>query len=194
MKKPPVRTLPSKEFLNELFDYDASTGELTWKVRPRHHFNSDRECNRWNSAYSGKASGGIKVSGKFKDYRQRIVWIGRKRFTASRLIMVMLGYSHEEIRDMQVDHINGDALDNRAENLRLVTPATNSQNMRMRSDNTTGVTGVYWYPNMKKWVAKICFNGKAECIGYYKHFKDACAAREAREKELGFTGRHGRAA
>ena len=194
MKRSPARELPPKAFLNELFEYDAGTGDLTWKVRPRHHFKSDRECKRWNTKYSGMPAGGIKVSGKFRDYFQRIVWIGRKRYTASRLIMVMLGYSRDEIRSMQVDHINGDSLDNRAENLRLATPATNSQNMRMRNDNRSGVTGVGFYVSTNRWMARIAFNGKDEHLGYFETFEKACEARWKRERELGFTDRHGRAA
>lgn len=41
------------------------------------------------------------------------------------------------------DHINGDGLDNRKENLRLVTPAQNIMNSKIRKDSTTGYKGVH---------------------------------------------------
>lgn len=59
-------------------------------------------------------------------------------------------------KDMMRDHINKDRLDNRYENLRVVSPETNSQNLSLRKDNTTGYTGVsYHQKDAKKYRAEI---------------------------------------
>jgi hypothetical protein len=56
---------------------------------------------------------------------------------------------------MQVDHINGDGLDNRRANLRLATPSQNSQNIGKRRTNTSGYKGVSRCANSPKWRAQI---------------------------------------
>ena len=57
---------------------------------------------------------------------------------------------------MCVDHINGDTLDNRKENLRICTKSQNSMNKRLRSDSQSGYKGVYEVkkPNKHKYISK----------------------------------------
>ena len=60
---------------------------------------------------------------------------------ANRVIWEIL---NGEIPDgMQIDHINGVSHDNRIENLRIITPSENARNSRMKSNNTSGKTGVH---------------------------------------------------
>lgn len=64
--------------------------------------------------------------------------------------------------NQQLDHINNDKLDNRIDNLRLVSNAENNQNKNTRIDNPTGRTGVRQYTdkNGKIWyIAGITKNG-----------------------------------
>lgn len=64
-----------------------------------------------------------------------------------------------------VDHINGDTLDNRRNNLRIVTVRENSQNThRHRSGRLVGIN---WHPQMKKWIARIHVNGKKLHLGCF---------------------------
>lgn len=63
-------------------------------------------------------------------------------------------------QDEEVDHINGDTLDNRRANLRVVTRTQNNQNARRRKDNTSGYKGVVFNKLRGKWFAQIQINKK----------------------------------
>lgn len=80
-------------------------------------------------------------------------------------------YLHREImnppEDREVDHISGDGLDNRRENLRVVTKQQNLMNTPPSSRNTSGYKGVSWSKRAKKWVASIRVNKKAHNLGFY---------------------------
>jgi len=83
---------------------------------------------------------------------------------------------------MQVDHKNGNPLDNRRENLRLATPAENCRNRKQQSNNTTGERGVYWHKQLGKWAVRVRRDGKLVNGGIFKTFESAVvAARILRE-------------
>lgn len=82
-----------------------------------------------------------------------------------------------------VDHINGERFDNRISKLRIATSAQNNQNKRIRSDNTSNVTGVYWSNNRNKWHSQITIENKTKSLGYYKNKDDAIKSRLIGEKE-----------
>ena len=69
-------------------------------------------------------------------------------------------------KEMDVDHINGDTLDNRKENLRVCTTSQNSQNKRLKSHSQSGYKGVHEknYPIRKKYVSK-----KTGKVTYHEH-------------------------
>jgi hypothetical protein len=71
----------------------------------------------------------------------------------------------------QVDHINGNKLDNTRANLRMCTSAQNKFNTRRRSDNTSGFKGVSAVNNV--WIAMIRANGKRHYLGQYKTPEEA---------------------
>ncbi|WP_216640209.1 HNH endonuclease [Achromobacter ruhlandii] len=66
-----------------------------------------------------------------------------------------------------VDHINGDKLDNRRQNLRLCTIAQNSQNQALRTTNTSGFKGVRRNTTAGKWEALIRYAGRRIYLGLF---------------------------
>ena len=86
--------------------------------------------------------------------------------------------------NMYVDHINGNGLDNRKENLRICTNAQNARNRRMSKRNTSGYRGVTWHKQTKKWVAQIHVNYKNHYLGLFENKEDAAEARRLKAIEL----------
>lgn len=73
----------------------------------------------------------------------------------------------------QIDHINGNGLDNRRSNLRLCTCAQNQWNQSMRTDNTSGYRGVFWHKSSKCWTSSIRVHGKQIYLGLFKDKESA---------------------
>ncbi len=94
-------------------------------------------------------------------------------------------YMHRVITDapkgIYVDHINGNALDNRRANLRLCTNSENVHNCGMRPDNTSGCRGVDWHKQRGKWRVRLKSHGIRKDLGFYSDIKDAVIARKAAE-------------
>lgn len=159
-----------------LLDYDPGTGVLTWKAHPKvkHHI---------NTRLLGAEAGAVGTLG------YRLISVDKERLNAHRVIWLMV---HGHWPEGEIDHINGDRADNRLVNLRDVPRAENRKNMCMRSDNTSGVVGVYWYKN--RWVADIRVNGKTIYLGRYQNIEDATRARKQAEARHGFHKNHGREA
>lgn len=74
-----------------------------------------------------------------------------------------------------VDHINGDGLDNRRENLRFVNYRENLKNSQLRRDGKTSSRyfGVHWCNREKKWIVQAWLNGKRKYIGSFFDEKKA---------------------
>ena len=75
-----------------------------------------------------------------------------------------------------IDHINGVKSDNRFVNLRLATNSQNQANRGLARTNTSGVTGVRYQVDRRKWVAMITVNGHCQNLGRYATKEEAIAA------------------
>lgn len=73
----------------------------------------------------------------------------------------------------ETDHLNGDKMDNRIKNLKLVTHAQNNWNKKYR--------GVHRHSQTRNWVVQIKANGIHHHIGCFKSFKEAIEARKLAE-------------
>jgi hypothetical protein len=90
-----------------------------------------------------------------------------------------------------VDHIDGNPLNNRIENLRAATKLENNRNTTVRKDNKAGVKNVYWSKSASRWVVHIRVEGKLKHIGLFDDIELAeLVAIEAREKFHGKFARH----
>lgn len=89
-------------------------------------------------------------------------------------------YMHREIMrppiGMEVDHENGNKLDNRRINLRLATRPENNWNRGCNKNSKTRVKGVCWCKQMRRFVARIGLNGKTKKIGYFDTLDEASRA------------------
>ncbi len=112
-----------------------------------------------------------------RGYAVRVDYSGLKprKIIMHRLIM-------DPSKEMQVDHINSDRLDNRQINLRICTELQNNRNHVVSRNSKTGVTGVCWAKEKKKWWAYIWTNGKSKHLGYYDDKRVAVFVRKQWEK------------
>ncbi len=85
---------------------------------------------------------------------------------------------------LEVDHRDGNGLNNRRDNLRVATTSQNQMNAAVRSDNSTGVKGVYWDEPRKKFGAQIWARGKKLSIGRFETLEAAASAVASTRKEL----------
>ena len=116
-------------------------------------------------------------------------WSGTKFYAASRSkpIVERSGrsaycYLHRDIASappgMEIDHINGDGLDNRKKNLRHATKAENKRNSR-KSSGLSRFKGVYYNKKCHKWCAIIGFDKKHHYLGLFGTEKEAALAYDA---------------
>lgn len=77
-------------------------------------------------------------------------------------------------KGLVVDHINGDRLDNRKENLRLCSIKENIRNSKKHKDNTSGYRGVSTIGRL--WRAYIVVDRKQISLGCYKTREEAALA------------------
>lgn len=82
-----------------------------------------------------------------------------------------------------VDHIDGNPLNNKLENLRECTHQQNIMNQKLRKDNTSGHKGVGWCNRKKRWRSRIHVDGKDVHLGYYQDKESAISSRLSAERK-----------
>lgn len=149
--------------------YDPVTGNFTWAVSAP-------------GIAAGKPAGSVSV------YGYRVIRLAQKQIRACRLAWFL---SHGDWPSGEIDHINGNRLDDRLENLRVVDRAGNSQNKggAQANNRSCGLLGVTWNKQHKRWQAKIMANKVRHHVGYFDNPDVAHAAYMAAKVRLHIGGR-----
>ena len=158
----PTYTNITKEKLHSICTYDKHTGIFIFN-------NKNNQICKSNNGYMR-----FNISGR-SYLLHRLAWL----------------YEFGIYPDTQIDHINHIRDDNRIENLRLVSHKENGRNQKIRTTNTSGMTGVYLDKKKNKWRAQIMIDGKCLYLGIYYNKSDAITAREEANKKYEFHINHG---
>jgi len=110
----------------------------------------------------------IKVTYIDKKYKKYELKINQKNYLLSRV--VYKAHNNDwNITDNSmnnfIDHINNNSVDNRIENLRILTHQQNQWN--------TNAKGYHWFNRDNNWRANIKINGKTKHLGYFDNEEDA---------------------
>ncbi len=133
----------------QLFQYDPETGHLYWRM-PRY-----KVCDSLWAGYPN-SSGYLQVK------------VSGRKYCVHRLAWLM---THGQWPEGQLDHTNGNRLDNRLVNLRIVTPRQNSQN---RTTHRAGrLVGCSYHKQRRLWRAYITVRRKQRSLGYYETEQEA---------------------
>jgi len=165
----------SQEHLKSILDYSPETGVFKWKVYRSHN------------AKVGDVAGSIYRNSENQTY-YRIISINNKQEPAHRLAYLYVTGNYPKNK---IDHVDGDGLNNRIDNLRDVTDAENAKNKRLSVKNKSGMNGVSWDKANKKWVVRISANGKYLNIGRFARKGEAISVRAKADKEYGYHENHG---
>ena len=165
----------TQDELKQHLNYNPETGVFVWRYNPNRNA-------QWNFMWPGKVAGSVTEKGYCR------IRLLNKGIRAHRLaFLYVYGYMPKE-----VDHIDGDKLNNKIDNLRDVTHSENMRNAKKYPTNTTGVTGVTYRKSADKWLAYITVHQKRIHGGIFNTKEEAVAARQRLEKKYDFHENHGR--
>ncbi|WP_367027525.1 HNH endonuclease [Methylococcus sp. ANG] len=142
---------PTQDRVFDLLRYDPETGLFTWA------------CVR-GGRRPGDPAGRVDGRG----YLQ--ISVDGRRYRAHRLARLSI---HGIWPADDIDHIDGDRLNNRLTNLRTCTRAENMQNVASSRRRGTGLPGTTYNHRTQKWQAQISSGGRKHHLGYFVDVKDA---------------------
>lgn len=143
MSRPRKHALPSIDDLTRRFNYDRKTGLFTHKARP----GDDPLIANWNRRYADKLAGTVMNVGYW------FLNVGGQSMLGHRVAWFM---TYGEWPG-ELDHKDGNKLNNAISNLRLATRSQNSVNRRGRAES--GFKGVRLSRSGKRWCAGV-LNGR----------------------------------
>jgi len=135
----------TKDYLNYLFEY--KNGELFWK----------NKTSQFSNIKIGQKAGCFDKDGYI------VIVLNKKQYGAHRLIFMMnYGYMPS-----QIDHADNNPSNNCIKNLREATISQNMQNAIISKRNKSGVKGINFDKNSKKWIVRLAVNGERKYFGVY---------------------------
>jgi HNH endonuclease len=168
------KPLPPRDLVQQLLRYDPDTGHLWWLPRPQEMFVSKRGYAVWNANNAGKIAGGVHVANQ-----RRTIVLNYKLYFSYRLVWLLV---RGEPVPPRIDHIDGNALNDRIENLRAATQSQNLANARLRKTNKFGFKGIEMVG--PKFGACIQFEGRKRWLGTFATVEEAAAARHEAASRL----------
>lgn len=154
--------------LSEVFHYDPTTGNITYKVDTMRKSIGDIATMRHNEGYL-------------------MMQIGGKQYLAHRIAWFL---HHGDWPTGQIDHVDHVRTNNAISNLRDVVSRDNQLNTSKKKNNSSGHNGVRILPS-GRYCAFIMVNRKQISLGTFDDIDDAVAARKAADVKYGFHGNHG---
>lgn len=117
------------------------------------------------------------IAHKWRFWRDRI-------FTGNKNPISITSFLMNPQRNEVVDHIDNNTLNNCKSNLRITTQGKNTLNKSLCSNNTSGVAGVSWDKERKKWAVEIRMNGIRCHLRRWDNINDAVYTRYYAEQRL----------
>lgn len=149
----------TQERLKYLLHYNPESGIFTWINKP---------APRSNRIKPGYLAGCKKIDSGYV-----VINVDGYSYRAHRLAWF---YVHGVWPREKMDHINGIKDDNRIINLREASNCENGWNVGMPSTNTSGIKGVCWDKQTKKWLVQCWVSGKQYKIGRFSSLAAAAKA------------------
>ena len=168
---------------HDYFTYNAETGDLIWKERPREHFNTSTGWRIANKMYSGKVAGCASKKG--------YIFIGvlsleksdngrrKKAFSLAHRVAWEMNFGPIP-KGLMIDHIDRNPSNNRLSNLRLATSAQNLRNKNVNKNNKLGIKGISF--NYGKFSTSLSKDRQLVFKGSYDTLEEAKAAYDAAVK------------
>jgi len=143
------------KLVRELFNYDAETGVVTYRVANTRKKVGDKAGYIDSLGYiTCRLPGGAEIRA------HRLAW----------------AHYYGEKPPPLIDHVNRQKTDNRISNLRSANRMINSFNSKVSKNNSSGFTGVSWHSQVGKWCARIKVGGKQKHLGLFETAEEASAA------------------